>query len=338
MKNGLPIYAPNSGYDKNWENQGVNATLQGRDSRIVIFTKKPYDFVAEKYGMNGGRYVSASGKVLAKGDVNYYTSSGKEDTCKIDYIFGTNIAMAPTGYIVKKGKHYSYLMALNHANGTSGGIVFRGAEALLNYMEAYYEKHTSLDNRAKQYWKALRTRAGVTAEYMVTDAATKMEEEAKGDWAAYSHGKLLSDVTLYNIRRERRNELCAEAFRWDDLKRWRAMDQLCDHPYVVEGAKFWGTIYNDNKALMEKCIVDAAKGNMSSQDLSAYICPYQKVTANNSIAKQGGFLFSKAQYLEPIGAAAFRQTAVDPDNFSSSVIYQNPGWKIEASTGAQPVE
>lgn len=338
MKNGLPIYASKSGYDKKWEDQGVNATLKDRDSRIVIFTKKPYDFEAEKYGMNGNRYVSASGKVLAKGDVNYYTSAGKEDTCKIDYIFGTNIAMAPTGYIVKKGKHYSYLMALNHANGTSGGIVFRGAEALLNYMEAYYEKHTSLDERAKRYWKALRTRAGIKEDYMVTNAATKMEEEAKGDWAAYSHGKLLSDVTLYNIRRERRNELCAEAFRWDDLKRWRAMDQLCDHPYVIEGAKFWGTIYNNNKALMEKCIVDAAKGNMSSKDLSDYICPYQKVTANNSIAKQGGFLFSKAQYLEPIGAAAFRQTAVDPDNFSSSVIYQNPGWKIEASTGAQPVE
>lgn len=339
MKNGLPFYANNSGYDEAWENEGVNKALTDRDSRIVIFTKKPYDFIAEQYKQDAdGKYVSASGTVLAKGDVNYYTSAGKEDTCKIDYIFGTNIAMAPTGYIVKKGKHYSYLMALNHNNGTSGGIVFRGAEALLNYMEAYYEKNKSLDSRAEKYWKALRDRAGITANHTVTDAATNMTEEARWDWAAYSHGKLLDDVTLYNIRRERRNELCAEAFRWDDLKRWRAMDQWCDKPYQIEGAKFWGTIYDSNKALMEKCVVDADKGNMSSKDLSKYICPYQKVTSNNSIAKQGGFLFSKAQYLEPIGAAAFRQTAVDPNDFSTSVIYQNPGWKIEASTGAQPIE
>ena len=26
------------------------------------------------------------------------------------------------------------------------------------------------------------------------------------------------DPTLYNIRRERRNELCAEAFRWDEFE------------------------------------------------------------------------------------------------------------------------
>ena len=39
MRNGLPIYAANSGYDPAWEDQGVSATLQGRDSRIQIFTK-----------------------------------------------------------------------------------------------------------------------------------------------------------------------------------------------------------------------------------------------------------------------------------------------------------
>ena len=52
-----------------------------------------------------------------------------------------------------------------------------------------------------------------------------MLEEAKGDFAAYSHGTMI-DPTLYNIRRERRNELCAEAFRWDDLKRWRHLISL----------------------------------------------------------------------------------------------------------------
>ena len=39
MRNGLPIYAAGSGYNPEWENQGIKATLQDRDSRIQIFTK-----------------------------------------------------------------------------------------------------------------------------------------------------------------------------------------------------------------------------------------------------------------------------------------------------------
>ena len=55
MRNGLPIYAAGSDYNPDWEKEGVNSTLQNRDSRIVIFTKKPGDANTEN-----------------KGDVNYY--------------------------------------------------------------------------------------------------------------------------------------------------------------------------------------------------------------------------------------------------------------------------
>ena len=73
-------------------------------------------------------------------------------------------------------------------------------------------------------------------------------------------------------------------------------------------------------------------------DLSKYILPYEKITKNNLIAGQKGFLFTPAHYLNPIGMAVFRQTASDKNDFTSSVVYQNPGWKIEGDTGAQPVE
>ena len=63
-----------------------------------------------------------------------------------------------------------------------------------------------------------------------------------------------------------------------------------------------------------------------------------KITKNNLIAGQKGFLFTPAHYLNPIGMAVFRQTASDKNDFTSSVVYQNPGWKIEGDTGAQPVE
>ncbi len=240
-----------------------------------------------------------------------------------------------TGFIIKKGKHYSSHMANDHSAGTSGGIVFRAAEAMLIYMEASYEKNGRIDGTADGYWKALRRRAKVDEDYNKTIAATQMSEEAKGDFGAYSHGQLI-DATLYNIRRERRNELCAEALRWEDLKRWRACDQLISKPYRVEGMLYWGSNYETQ--LADLCKVDPAEGNMSSPDLSKYILPYEKITKNNLIAGQKGFLFTPAHYLNPIGMAVFRQTASDKNDFTSSVVYQNPGWKIEGDTGAQPVE
>lgn len=318
MRNGLPIYADGSGYDRNWEKKGVNSTLQNRDSRIVIFTKKPGDANTED-----------------EGDVNYYGNDGTPSYCSIRFIYGDKGSLATTGFIIKKGKHYSSHMANDHSAGTSGGIVFRAAEAMLIYMEASYEKNGRIDATADGYWKALRRRAKVDEDYSKTITATQMSEEAKGDFGAYSHGQLI-DATLYNIRRERRNELCAEALRWEDLKRWRACDQLISKPYRVEGMLYWGSDYEDQ--LQDLCKVDPAEGNMSSSDLSKYILPYEKITKNNLIAGQKGFLFTPAHYLNPIGMAVFRQTASDKNDFTSSVVYQNPGWKIEGDTGAQPVE
>lgn len=310
MRNGLPIYANGSGYSTEWEKEGVNKTLENRDSRIAIFTKKP-------------------------GDVNYYATDGSPSICNISFIYGDAGSLSTTGFIIKKGKHYSTKMANDHDSGTSGGLVFRGTEAMLIYMEASYEKTGVIDGTAGNYWKALRTRAKVDPDYNKTIAATNMTEEAKGDFGAYSHGQLI-DATLYNIRRERRAELCAEAFRWDDLKRWRSLDQFKTTPYRAEGMRYWGSVYEEE--LKNLCIVDPAKGNMSSPEMSVYILPYEKILENNTIAKQKGFLFTPAHYLEPIGMSVFRQTASNPSDFTTSVVYQNPGWKYEASTGAQPIE
>lgn len=310
MRNGLPVYANNSGYSEEWEKQGVNKTLEGRDSRISIFTKMP-------------------------DDVNFYKTDGTPDLCKIDFIFGDAQSLATTGFMVKKGKHYSPVMAQDHDAGTSGGIVFRATEAMLIYMEASYEKNRRVDETSDKYWRALRRRAKVNEDYNVTIAATQMAKEAEGDWGAYSKGVLI-DETLYNIRRERRNELCAEAYRWDDLKRWRSMDQMANLPYRVEGMLYWGSVYEQQ--LKDKCIVDPKEGNMSSKELGNYILPYEKVTENNSIARQHGFLFETANYLTPISMATFRQTATNPSDFSTSVVYQNPGWDYQANTSAKPVE
>lgn len=305
MRNGLPIYAAGSGYkgDKN----GVNETLEGRDSRISIFTKQD-------------------------GDVNFY-NAGQPVIYDKPLILDNAETRAVTGYTVKKGKHYDGKMAQDHGMGETGSIVFRGTEAMLIYMEASYEKNGAIDATADNYWKALRRRAKVDEDFNKTIAATDMAKEAKGDWGAYSHNKLI-DATLYNIRRERRNELCAEGFRWNDLKRWRALDQV--NGYQIEGFNFWGSKYEtaykdkDGKSLV---VVDPKSGNVSPKENSSYLRPYQITNVNNSY--YNGYNFIEAHYLEPIAQSNFRQTSSDKSDLTKSVIYQNPGWPLIAGQGAK---
>src|SRR5690606_40618180 len=93
-----------------------------------------------------------------------------------------------TGYSVKKG--FSYLASNAEGSlGNTGSIVFRAAEAYLNYIEASYMKAGVIDGKAAQYWQALRTRAGLNPDFNVTINATNMTEEAKNDMAAYSRSE-----------------------------------------------------------------------------------------------------------------------------------------------------
>ncbi|MEG0467488.1 MAG: RagB/SusD family nutrient uptake outer membrane protein, partial [Mucinivorans sp.] len=137
-----------------------------------------------------------------------------------------------TGYSSRKMMDYKD-WGVNGAPCSNGFVVFRAAEAYLNYIEAYYMLNNSLGGNCAAYWKAIRKRAGVDEDYYKTIAATDLAIEAKGDWGAYSAGRLI-DATLYNIRRERRDEFMSEGMRWDDLVRWRAMDQMIAEGYQVE--------------------------------------------------------------------------------------------------------
>ena len=302
MQNGLPYYAEGSGYDAEWEKQGVAATLQNRDSRIQIFTKRD-------------------------GDIDMYSTSGAVAPHEWHWVLtGTNETRNVTGYSVKKGKHYNGYMQEAHHKGTTGSIVFRGTEALLNYMEACYEKNGNIDATAASYWKALRARAKVDTDFNKTIAATNMAKEAEGDWGAYSKGQLV-DATLYNIRRERRNEFIGEGMRMMDLKRWRALDQVKN--YQVSGMRFWGSIYETDKELAKHLIVDVqgGTGNMSAQEDGVYILPNRISAVNNSVFD--GYTWCEAHYLSPLAQSVFRQTASgDQTDLTTSNVYQNPGWPL----------
>ncbi len=319
MRNGLPIYAAGSGYDPEWENQGVSATIQGRDSRLTIFTKGDESVIS----------LGLDGATPSLYNMNWMFSADNATRC-------------PTGYAIKKGQGYDYKEAQGNLQSVTASIVFRAAEALLNYMEACVELNGSVDGTADAYWKALRRRAYVDEDYNKTIAATVMTEEAKGDWGAYTQGILVSP-TLYNVRRERRNELCAEALRLLDLRRWAALDQLIAEPYQIEGIKYWGTVYNDstsNLAIKDangkyiKPVVDesGSDGNMSPEANSPYVRPFQISKAENLV--WDGLKFTRAHYLSPIGYTALVNASVDRNDVSTTVIYQNPGWPVRAGEGA----
>lgn len=314
MRNGYPIYDSRSGYNKDWEKKDITATLQGRDSRIQIFTKRD-------------------------GDVDNYTSAGTTNYMTPTWIVsGTDETRMVTGFAIKKGKYYKMQEA--HHTGITGSLVFRASEALLNYMEACVELTGNVDGTADKYWRALRKRAKVSEDYMLTVNATQMTEEAKGDWGAYSHGKLVSPL-LYNVRRERRNELIGEGMRWMDLSRWRSCDQI--NGYQIEGMRYWGSEYEGklvDETGKDLVVVDVAggKGNMSDQTISGvYIRPYQISKVNNSAFD--GYKFTPAHYLSPLPQKVFRQTAEgDQTDLNTSVIYQNPGWPKVAGEGPSEVE
>lgn len=302
MRNGLPIYADGSGYDAEWEKAGITATLQDRDSRIQIFTKRD-------------------------GDIDMYSTSG--EVVKFDMhwmLTGTNETRNVTGYAVKKGKHYDGYMQEAHQKGTTGSIVFRGTEAMLNYIEACVESTGDVDATAASYWKALRKRAKINEDYMVTVNATDLNKEAEGDWAVYSKGQQVSKL-LYNVRRERRNEFIGEGMRMADLKRWRALDQVKN--YQVSGMRFWGSVYETREDVAKHLVVDVegGTGNMSSSADGVYILPNRISKMNNLVFD--GYNWCEAHYLSPLAMSVFRQTATgDKTDLNTSIVYQNPGWSM----------
>lgn len=201
-------------------------------------------------------------------------------------------------------------------------------------MEASYERNHTLDASATEYWKILRRRALVSDNLEKTIDATDMSKEAENDWGAYSAGKVLSDKILYNIRRERRCEFLSEGLRWDDLCRWRAMDQLQQHPYKPEGIHLWNTPmerWYDAANGKTTLVYGDAKANVSSPSDSEYLMPYRKTP--NQLGYDG-LIWKMAHYLSPIRIDQFLITSTDGHSIETSPIYQNPYWPTVADEAA----
>lgn len=301
MKNGLPIYANNSGYKGDTT---IDMEKEGRDERLQLFVWGESDVMKSDPTEPA---VSEGGKVLL------FEKPG---------ITNSNEQIRDlTGY--RQRKHYAYDYAQltgDELLGTNACPIFRAVEAHLNYIEACYEKNGSLDGKAVSYWKAIRRRAGVSEDIDLTISNTDMNKEAEmNDLGVYSGDKLV-DATLYNIRRERRCEFIGEGMRWDDLKRWRSWDRLFTKPFIVEGFNLWDSayqMYTGDEALIADGTTSA---NVSPASVSKYLRTFQRSNVNNQL--YNGYTWRKAYYLQPIG---IEELQLAPN------LYQNPYWPSESA-------
>lgn len=307
LKNGEPIYASPMWADENnsyWGDNNMEHITKNRDTRTDIFIKKP-----------GQRnlHTPPQGTVAA----------GREYETKPDITAATVTDKYNTGYAIRKGLNPDGKYTANTQSNV-GSIVFRAAEAYLNYIEAYYERYGTLNDVAEEYWRTIRRRAGVNEDFQKTIRLTDMAKEAETDWGAYSAGQVI-DATRYNIRRERRCELMAEGLRSMDLHRWRAMDQMITKPYHILGMNLWQEMYNWDwyKDGSGNSILKEGE-NVSSRNFSTYLAPYH-ITANN--IAYNGYRWHMAHYLDPIAIEHFLVTSQGGD-LNSSPIYQNPGWPM----------
>ena len=130
------------------------------------------------------------------------------------------LSVGPTGYYFSKGAMYSAYQSDVFVDE----VIFRYGEVLLNNAEALYELNGNIsDNQIEQTINQLRERVDMEAKLsnsFVDNNGLSMLEE---------------------IRRERRVELAAEGFRYDDLIRWKEAEN--ELPTSIRGIKFQEEVY-----------------------------------------------------------------------------------------------
>ena len=315
MKNGLPIYADNSGYHGDVTLDNVKAD---RDERLQLFMwgeSTPTYSDPEMTGVEAGKPLPV------------YL---EEDETDASHITNTDASTrCITGY--QQRKYYTYdaeQTRYSEQSTTNACPIMRSAEALLNYMEADYELNGRLDSKSQEYWRTLRTRAGVDTDFQKTIDATDLSKEM--DFGRYS-GTQLVDKTLYNIRRERVTELFSEGLRFADLIRWRGFDNMLTTKWIPEGCNFWDNMYKhynpDIKCNGENDAV------VSSKSLGKYLRPYSKSMQPANELKDG-YKWHEAYYLYPIGITDIRTASADR-SLENSNLYQNPYWPVSAGGHAE---
>ncbi|CAK7015190.1 MAG: SusD-like protein P2 [Petrimonas sp.] len=203
-------------------------------------------------------------------------------------LFETAFYVNTTGYQIEKGHRPVKYTSADFNDSDNASIIFRYAEALLNYAEAKSELGTINQQDLDLTVNLLRRRVGMPD--MILEQISNWSDP---NWSFPSLSPIINE-----IRRERRIELACEGYRNNDLRRWRA------HSLIVGikpmGAKF---IHQDYPEIVI--------GKDIYVEENGYIDPYQKSLPN-------GWQFNpERDYLSPLPS--------DELTLNEN-LEQNPGW------------
>ena len=157
-----------------------------------------------------------------------------------------------------------------YQRNTIDDFIFRYAEVLLNFAEAKAELGALTQEDLDISINLLRTRAGMPA--LTTDVGF-----VDPNWPAW---EVPISALLNEIRRERRIELAAEGFRFDDLMRWKA-GNLLENPKTYLGALDPGT--------GEYRVLYPGRTRVWEDKLYLYPIPSQEIALNPNIDQNPGW-------------------------------------------------
>jgi starch-binding outer membrane protein, SusD/RagB family len=187
----------------------------------------------------------------------------------------------PTGYHMRKGTTTD-LSKQNYGGEDEPIIIFDYAEVLLNYAEAKAELGTITQTDIDRSIKPLRDRVGMPNLLIGSIVADP-------NWEFPTLSPIINE-----IRRERRVELACVGFRWNDIARWAAADEL------IAGKRPKGSAWGSTFSL-----------NPYPDDPDGFMDPFQVPVPSGY-----GFKLNR-DYLSPLPKSELTL---------NSKLTQNPGW------------
>lgn len=203
------------------------------------------------------------------------------------HLYASDEAKCPTGYQINKGALPDPDQYYTGWVGVTPSIIFRYAEALLNFAEAKAELGTLEQPDVDKSIKLLRDRVGMP-NLILADI------ENDPNWLFPTLSPIINEV-----RRERHVELAVEGYRWSDISRWRAH-------HIFKGIRPKGAYY------IPELYPELTIGTDVFIDENGYVDPYQK-------SLPSGYAFDENRdYLAPIPT---EQLTLNTN------LVQNPGWE-----------
>lgn len=274
---------------------GVSVTLE-QIQHYLDKNGNPYDYLALGKTTKGNAFLTKIGNdcdprisqtIWIPGMVMWDNGFGKGVFNK-PFLDKSGEYLCNTGFQMKKGNDPKDPFAGSgvswNANSNTGSIVFRYAEALLNYAEAKYELGEQVDYNKSI--NLLRKRSGMPDFKVQIDPM-------RFNYANY--GYPISDE-LFEIRRERTVELGCEGFRYDDILRWAAHNLLKGKRpkgYPFEPVEWEGSKINykiDENGFIDPFIGQLPNGYGFKPERDYLECiPLNEITLNPNLIQNPGW-------------------------------------------------